>query len=418
MQITIIAGGSRGDVQPYVALGKGLKEAGHTVRVLSSDDFHDLVTDYGLDFFTTGGSAQAVAQEMQAQLERGNMLKILGQMRQASERQAVQAAKLGLVACQGSDLILGGLSGLFSGQALSEKLGIPLMLAYLVPFVPTSAFPSALTPIPQSPLTQWLNKPSHHIAQQMMWQSFRGADTNARTQVLDLPPGSFWGPFSIIKKQKQPVLFGYSPEVLPHPKDWDASLHVTGYWFLEPPTGWEPPVDLMNFLQAGPPPIYIGFGSMSSSNPEETADMVSQALARTGQRGVLYAGWGGLEKEQLPESVFMTASVPHTWLFPRMAAVVHHGGVGTTAAGLAAGVPSIIVPFFADQPFWGQRVHQLGVGPKPIPRKRLTVDNLTEALRRAISDGEMRKKAAQLGERIRAENGIAQAVAVIEQSAR
>jgi len=418
MQITIIAGGSRGDVQPYVALGKGLKEAGHTVRVLSSDDFHDLVTDYGLDFFTTGGSAQAVAQEMQAQLERGNMLKILGQMRQASERQAVQAAKLGLVACQGSDLILGGLSGLFSGQALSEKLGIPLMLAYLVPFVPTSAFPSALTPIPQSPLTQWLNKPSHHIAQQMMWQSFRGADTNARTQVLDLPPGSFWGPFSIIKKQKQPVLFGYSPEVLPHPKDWDASLHVTGYWFLEPPTGWEPPVDLMNFLQAGPPPIYIGFGSMSSSNPEETADMVLQALARTGQRGVLYAGWGGLEKEQLPESVFMTASVPHTWLFPRMAAVVHHGGVGTTAAGLAAGVPSIIVPFFADQPFWGQRVHQLGVGPKPIPRKRLTVDNLTEALRRAISDGEMRKKAAQLGERIRAENGIAQAVAVIEQSAR
>ena len=418
MQITIIAGGSRGDVQPYVALGKGLKEAGHTVRILSSDDFQDLVTDYGLDFFTTGGSAQAVAQELQAQLGGGNMLKILGQMRQASEQQAVQAAKLGLVACQGSDLILGGLSGLFSGQALSEKLGIPLLLAYLVPFMPTSAFPSALTPIPQSPLTHWLNKPSHHIAQQMMWQSFRGADNNARSQVLDLPPASFWGPFSSIKRQKRPVLFGYSLQVLPHPKDWDASLHVTGYWFLEPPQGWEPPTDLMNFLQAGPPPVYIGFGSMSSSNPEEAADMVLQALARTGQRGVLYAGWGGLKKEQLPASVFMTASVPHTWLFPRMAAVVHHGGVGTTAAGLAAGVPSIVVPFFADQPFWGQRVYELGVGPKPIPRKRLTIDNLTEALKQAISDEEMRKKAALLGERIRAENGIAQAVAVIEQNGR
>lgn len=146
--------------------------------------------------------------------------------------------------------------------------------------------------------------------------------------------------------------------------------------------------------------------------------MVLQALARTGQRGVLYAGWGGLKKEQLPSNVFMTSSVPHTWLFPRMAAVVHHGGVGTTAAGLAAGVPSIVTPFFADQPFWGQRVYQLGVGPRPIARKRLTADNLTEAIQRALSDTEMRKKAAALGARIRAENGIARAVAIIEQSSR
>ncbi len=418
MQITIIAGGSRGDVQPYVALGKGLKEAGHTVRILSSDDFHDLVTDYDLDFFTTGGSSQAVAQSMQALLEQGGMLKILSQMSLASQKQAVQTAEKGLVACQGSDLILGGLSGIFSGVALSEKLGISFMLAYLVPFTPTNAFPGALAPLPQTPLTRWLNKPSHRMTQQIMWQSFRSADNKARTEVLHLPPSSFWGPFSSLERQKQPILYGYSPQVLPHPSDWDASQHVTGYWFLEPPTGWEPPVDLINFLQSGPPPIYIGFGSMSSSKPEEAADMVLQALTRVGQRGVLYSGWGGLKKEQLPETVFMTDSIPHTWLFPRMAAVVHHGGVGTTAAGLAAGVPSIVTPFFADQPFWGQRVYELGVGPKPIPRKRLTADNLTEALERAMSDGEMRKKAALLGERIRAENGIAQAVAIIEQSGR
>jgi len=155
---------------------------------------------------------------------------------------------------------------------------------------------------------------------------------------------------------------------------------------------------------------------MTSSKPEEAADLVLQALARTGQRGVFYAGWGGLKKEQLPANVFMTGSIPHTWLFPRMAAVVHHGGVGTTAAGLAAGVPSIITPFFADQPFWGQCVYQLGVGPKPIARRRLTVDNLTQALDRAVSDVEMRKKAASLGERIRNENGVAKAVTIIEQN--
>ena len=418
MQITIIAGGSRGDVQPYVALGKGLREAGHTIRILTSDDFHDLVTDYGLDFFTTGGSSQAVAQQMQEHLGRGNTLKIFSAMRSATQKQAIQAAEKGLVACQGSDLILGGLSGLFSGQALSEKLSIPLLLAYLVPFTPTSAFPSALTPLPQSPLTRWMNKPSHRLAQQIMWQSFRSADNTARKQVLHLPPSSFWGPFSSLRKPKQPILYGYSAHVLPHPSDWDGAQHVTGYWFLEPPLGWEPPADLLHFLQSGPPPVYIGFGSMTNSKPEETADMVLQALARTGQRGVLYAGWGGLKKEQLPSNVFMTRSVPHTWLFPRMAAVVHHGGVGTTAAGLAAGVPSIVTPFFADQPFWGQRVYELGVGPKPIARRHLTADNLTAAIEQALSDEEMRKKAASLGERIRAENGVAQAVTIIEHSGR
>jgi sterol 3beta-glucosyltransferase len=396
MQLTIIAGGSRGDVQPYVALGKGLQEAGHAVRILTSDDFQTLVTDYGLDFFTTGGNAEVVAREMQTLSEQGKMLKILSEMRRASEKQAVQAAERGLVACQGSDLIIGGLSGLFSGQALAEKLGILLLLAYLVPFTPTSAFPSTLTPVPQTPLTHWMNKPSHRVAQQIMWQSFRSADKKARAGVLHIPPASFWGPFSSLERQKLPVLYGYSPQVLSPPNDWDASQHVTGYWFLEPSQGWRPPTELLQFLQAGPPPIYIGFGSMASSKPEETADMVLQALARTGQRGVLYEGWGGLKKEQLPETVFMTRSIPHTWLFPRMAAVVHHGGVGTTAAGLAAGVPSIVTPFFADQPFWGQRVYELGVGPKPIARKRLTVDNLAEAIGHAVSDEEMRKRATSL----------------------
>ncbi len=414
MQITIIAGGSRGDVQPYIALGRGLKEAGHMVRVLSSDDFHDLVTDYGLDFFTTGGSSQTVAQNLQGLSEQGKTLEVFSQMRRASQKQAVQAAEKGLVACQGSDLILGGLSGLFSGQALSEKLGIPLLLAYLVPFTPTSVFPSALTPIPQTPLTRWMNRPSHRLAQQMMWQSFRSADNKARAEVLHLPPASFWGPFSSLRQQKQPVLYGYSPHVLPHPRDWNDSQHVTGYWFLEPPQGWEAPADLSHFLQSGSPPVYIGFGSMTSSKPEEIADIALQALARTGQRGVLYAGWGGLKKEQLPSTVFMTDSIPHTWLFSHMAAVVHHGGVGTTAAGLAAGIPSIIIPFFADQPFWGRRVYELGVGPKPIARRQLTADNLTEAIGRAVSDEEMRKKAAYLGERIRAENGVAQAISIIE----
>ena len=416
MKVTIIAPGSRGDVQPYVALGKGLKEAGHTVRVLTSQDFQNLVTAYGLDFFDMGGSMQTVAQSMQGLLEQGNFLKILSSMGDAAQRLVSQASASGLVACQGSDLIIAGLGGLFVGLALSEKLGIPFVQAFYFPFTPTREFPNALVPLPQTRLPSWANRLSHRLAQQMMWQNYRAADNKARRQVLQMAPAPFWGPFASLQRQKQTILYGYSPQVLPPPKDWDDFIHVTGYWFLEPPAGWEPPIDLVNFLQSGPPPVYIGFGSMVNSKPEETTDLVLQALARTGQRGVLSSGWGGLKKEDLPETVFMIGSIPFSWLFPQMAAVVHHGGAGTTSMGLWAGIPSIVTPFMGDQPFWGQRVYELGVGPRPIPRQRLTVDRLAESIRCAVSDTAMRKRAARLGERIRAENGIARAVAVIEQN--
>jgi UDP:flavonoid glycosyltransferase YjiC (YdhE family) len=416
MKVTIIAPGSRGDVQPYVALGKGVKEAGHAVRVLATQDFQSLVTAYGLDFFDMGGSMQTVAQSMQGLLEQGNFLRILSSMGDAAQSLVSQASESGLVACQGSDLIIAGMGGLFVGLALSEKLGIPFVQAFYFPFTPTREFPNALVPLPLTRLPSWANRLSHRLAQQMLWQNYRAADNKARREILQMAPAPFWGPFASLHRQERTILYGYSPQVLPPPKDWDDFIHVTGYWFLDPPAGWEPPIDLVNFLQSGPPPVYIGFGSMVNSKAEETTDLVLQALARTGQRGVLSAGWGGLKEEDLPRTVFMIGSIPFSWLFPQMAAVVHHGGAGTTSMGLAAGIPSIVTPFMGDQPFWGQRVYELGVGPKPIPRRRLTVDRLAESIRCAVSDTEMQKKAARLGECIRAENGIARAVAVIEQN--
>ena len=415
MKVTIIAAGSRGDVQPYVALGKGFKEAGHTARVLASGDFQGLVTEHGLDFFDMGGSMQSVAQGMESLLEQGNFLKILSSMGPTAQRLVGQAAVAGLVACQGSDLIIGGLGGLFVGIALSKKLGIPFIPAYLYPFTPTREFPSVLTPVPHARLPSWANRLSHRLGQQMMWQTFRAADNKARRQVLHIPPASFWGPFASLQQQEQTILYGYSPQVIPSPSDWGNHIHVTGYWLLEPPVSWKPPVDLVEFLQSGPAPVYVGFGSMVNSRPEETTDLVLRALARTGQRGVLSSGWRGLRKGELPVTVFMTDSLPHTWLFPRMAAVVHHGGVGTTAAGLWAGIPSVVTPYFGDQPFWAQRVYALGVGPRPIPRRRLTVDRLAESISSAVSDIAIRERAASLGQRVRAEHGAARAVALIEQ---
>ena len=401
-------------MQPYVALGAGLQRAGYPVGVLTSQDFQPLVTAHGLAFYDLGGNIQAVTQGMQHLLEQGNFLKILSRMQGAAQELALQAVKNGLPACQGSQLIISGLGGLFVGLALAEKLGLPLIQAYLYPFTPTREFPCVLTPLPQWRLTTWANPLSHRLGQQMMWQATRPADNKARREVLGLPPAPLFGPFS--STTAAPLIYGYSPQVIPRPGDWGDNQQVTGYWFLDPPASWQPPPALVDFLQNGPPPVFVGFGSMGSQKPEQTTALILQALAQTGQRGVLLSDWNGFRSKALPESVFLTDPVPYAWLFPQMTAVVHHGGAGTTAAGLAAGAPSILAPFMGDQPFWAQRVHQLGVGPKPIPRRRLTVEHLSAAIHIAVTDDTMRAAAARLGERIREEDGVARAVAVIQQS--
>jgi sterol 3beta-glucosyltransferase len=416
MRIAILASGSRGDIQPYVALGVGLQEAGHEIRLVTHRDFEALVQSHGLAFWPVAGNVQAIAQstEMRDRIDSGNFLALLAQMAREAERGAVGLAERGLAACRGMDLILAGLGGVFVGLALAEKLGLPLVQAYYTPFTPTRAYPSFLL----AGLPSWfggsLNRLSHHLARQIMWQSFRSADRLARQRVLGLPPAPFWGPYHADPIRHMPILYGFSPSVLTPPLDWGDSIHVTGYWFLEETADWTPPPALVEFLQAGPPPVYVGFGSMSQRKPEETAQLVLQALAQTDQRAILLSGWSGLQEIEVPDSVFVIDSVPHAWLFPRAAAVVHHGGAGTTAAGLRAGVPSVIVPFFGDQPFWGQRVAQLGVGPAPIPRRELTVERLAQAIHEAVTDPAMRQRAAHLGSNIRAEDGIARAVAVIQ----
>ena len=176
----------------------------------------------------------------------------------------------------------------------------------------------------------------------------------------------------------------------------------------------QPPPALAAFLAQGEPPVYVGFGSMGGHNPAQVAELVVAALAQAQRRGVLLTGWGGMAAQAVPDSIFVLDAAPHSWLFPRMAAVVHHGGAGTTAEGLRAGVPTVIVPFIVDQPFWGKRVEQLGVGPSAIPHKRLTVDQLAHAIHRATTDTGMQQRAAALGRALRAERGVEQAVSLVQ----
>ncbi len=411
MRIAIIALGSQGDVQPYVALAKGLHDAGHQVRVISHENFDRLIKPQGLEFWPVKGNVQEVAEspEMLALLEKGNFIAIQRFAAKAAAEAIIGWAKEGLEACAGMDLLVVGVGGLYLALGLAEKLNIPLMQAHVFPFTPTAAFPGILLPRWVGRLGGAVNRLSHQLVQQAMWQTTRAGDIAMRKQVLGLPQAPFWGPYGSPILQKYPALYGFSPSVIPQPADW-KNAEVTGYWFLQAAPDWTPPRALEDFLKAGPPPVYVGFGSMGSRNPEATADLVLSALERTHQRAVMQSGWGGLKKDRLPETVFLLESAPHTWLFPRMAAVVHHGGAGTTAAGL----PSLVIPFFGDQPFWGNVVAEIGAGPSPIPRAGLSVDNLASAIQEMVGNEAMKQKAANLGSQIRAEDGVGKAVKLIE----
>jgi UDP:flavonoid glycosyltransferase YjiC (YdhE family) len=349
--------------------------------------------------------------EMRERIEKGNFLSMMAQMAKEAQREAVIFAEGGAAAAQGMDLVLAGMGGMYIGLAIAEKLNLPFLQANVVPFTPTRDFSSVLTPKLPTPF----NRLSHGLTRQLMWQGFRSADTLARRKVLGIPLAPFSGPYKSKATRGLPILYGFSPSVIPVPSDWDDNIHVTGYWFVDEADDWTPPPALLDFLESGAPPVYIGFGSLSNRNPEETADLVIRALKQINQRAVLLSGWGGLQKADLPDSIFMIDSIPHSWLFPRVSAVVHHGGASTTAAGLRAGVPSVIVPHFGDQPFWGRRIAELGVGPNPIPRGKLTSERLAHAIQQAVTDEGIHERAASLGEKIRAEDGIARAAEVIQQ---
>jgi UDP:flavonoid glycosyltransferase YjiC (YdhE family) len=322
--------------------------------------------------------------------------------------------QVGLEAGREADIIISGLGGILVGASVAEKLGLSLIQAYNVPLTPTAAFPGVLVPW----LSVWpysiSHRLSHWLTRQVVWQTARFAGNRARIEQLGLPSAPLAGMFDSEIFRSGPVLYGFSPTILPRPADWEDRIHVTGYWFADEPDSWVPPPELLEFLQSGPTPVYVGFGSMSSEKPREMMRVILDALAMHRRRAVVHSGWAGLASTCLPKNVLVIGSVPHSWLFPRVSVIVHHGGAGTTAAAIRAGVPSVVVPFHGDQPFWADLTDRLGVGTKPIPRRRLTAGRLATAIETALEDDALRRRAAELGDRVRKEDGVAKAVKIIE----
>jgi sterol 3beta-glucosyltransferase len=413
VKVGIFTFGSRGDVQPYLAIAIGLQRAGHDVFFCAPYDFAELVTSYGVPFRPLSMSiSEVLNRPVNQQLP---LNKITGLYRAWREFRAL-GDKLNSDAwrlLQDADAIIyTPLNPTVYGVA--RKLDIPSFMVYCLPLDPSRE----LAPVfagarrKRSPL---FNRLASELGYCVMWRVFAGGARRLRRQ-LSLPPLPFSGPLREYARLGHPIFYVFSPSVLPRPSDWRKDIHVVGFSFLGAPGQWQPPADLVEFLAAGLPPVFIGFGSMPHFNSAETTAIFVQAVERSGQRAILQGGYAGLGAgAKLPNQIFLAGDVPHSWLFPRVAAVMHHGGAGTTAAAFRAGVPQIVVPHILDQPFWAQCAFDLGVSPKPFRASQLSVDRVTQALQAAAVDRSMRQRAQEIAVKVRAEDGVGQIVQLFEQ---
>ena len=419
MNILILTYGTRGDVQPYIALGQCLKRGGHCVTVSTSSRFSGAIEAAGLHYayMNDGMLTLLDTPEDQGVLEDTNNIfqvvkRTLGLLKKVGPIQRALADESWEAAQQSQPDMIVFHPKAFTAPDIAEKLGIPVAMALVVPgLVPTAEYPNMM--LPRLKLGGWYNKLSYSFVNLLIGLSVA---KHARTwrQENNLPKAKSFSLLQTHDGTAIPVIHGFSKLVVSRPDDWPRTASICGYWYTEDGEDYEPTPELSAFLAEGLPPVYVGFGSMTGRDPERLASMVIEALQGAGVRGVLATGWGGIKIKTLPQSITAVDQVPHSWLFSRVRGVVHHGGAGTTAAALRAGKPSIVIPFFGDQPFWGDRVHTLNAGSAPIPLKRLTVDRLQAAIEEITTDQNMIDDAEALGMRLREEDGVENAIATIE----
>ncbi|MCB9460391.1 MAG: glycosyltransferase family 1 protein [Anaerolineaceae bacterium] len=417
MKIFLVAFGSHGDVQPILSLGQGLRDAGYHVTLAAGMDFQKHVERAGLiftpiDVDIEGMMNTDIGKEWLDGSSHNPRTELANMKRMAEESaEGINRSMLRAVTEVDADVLISGLMTLPTIQAIGRTQNKRVIASWLTPFPLTrSGMAGMQAPLPgrYSIINRWAG----YFILSVFYSVFDKI-TNQMHQQLGLPHFTRSDFISLINQT--PSVSGFSEQVVPRPADWGPQHHITGYWHAPAPSDWEPSPALKAFLEAGDAPIYIGFGSMANKNPQATVAIMIEALQKANKRGIILSGWGGLKADDLPESIFSLDYAPHSWLFPRMAGVIHHGGAGTTSAALRAGVPSMIVAHMGDQPYWGRRIKELGVGAAPIRRHKLTVDTLAKGIIEMTSDPQMRQRAADLGARLQAEDGVAKAVATIGQ---
>ena len=412
MRVLIATVGGRGDVAPFTGLGAAMRAAGHGVAIATDEVFEDLVTGCGLQFRPLPGSQRVLDDSRWLQGKAGSaspvrMIRLLAEH--------VRRLHRGILAVARQDtpdvLALTGITAL-GGYHVAEGLGLHGMGLQLQPMAPTGEFPPSLAGARS--LGRLGNRAAGRVTAATLALGLAGSARQIRRE-LGLPPRS--AREAVLGQpdaRRWPVFHGFSPAVVPRPADWPDGYQVTGYWWPARPAGWNPPADLQDFLDSGPPPVFFGFGSLTPEDTGEITELAAAAGRQARVRLVIQAGQAGPRPAcHSPVDLIVIGDMPHDWLFPKMAAVVHHAGGGTSAAGLRAGVPAVTVPHIGDQPFWSARLAALGVGPPPIPRSKLSVPVLAAAIRNAVADSSYRTHAEALSRRLASEDGAAPVISML-----
>lgn len=414
MKVVIFAAGSRGDIQPCLLLARGLKKSGYSPLIAAPENYSAFIAEYDVDFFPLQGDIQEIMKSETGRKFMGkkgsNPISSILAMRKLVEPIAVDMVHGAYEACRDADALI--CLSIFHpfGKAIAEKSGIAYLCFEPAPLLPTRDFPSPSWPV-QKPMGKLLNLITGRIMMYVVWLWFSPFVSSIRKEWKLLPETYARNLKSLFDT---PLVCAYSSCVLPRPSDWPNNFHMTGYLFPEDNKSLSLPAELQSFIDNGSPPVYIGFGSMETSEPEKLLRIIYDALAQTGKRGIIAGSWS--EDHPLCNSgdILHIEKAPHSRLFPQMSVLVHHGGAGTTAQGLRSGIPSVIVPFAFDQFFWGRMLEKMGLGPEPIPVKKLTSDRLAIAIEKASNDNGMREKALFVKAELNAEESLRNAIAVIE----
>jgi sterol 3beta-glucosyltransferase len=412
MNISILTYGSRGDVQPFLPLSVKLISRGHSVKLAAPSRFQNLVEEHGITFLPLPGDpATAILRINDAG---NNIFTMIHEGWTHALQVGPDVFRQTAEACKDADLIIHAFSHTVDGHTRARELNIPDVHVQTFPmYAPTGDYPNVVLPDLK---IRALNYLTHQAGQKIIWWLSRFGFERIRRRA-GLSQRKLFFPFD--KNPLRPptlILCAWSPSLLPPSKEWTANVHVTGFFFFDETESYQPPPELKNFLDAGEPPICVSFGSMVNREAKRIDEIVCESLQQTNNRGIVLSGWGRVNRESSNELLYLD-SAPHDWLLPRCKMLIHHGGAGTVAAGLRAGIPQVIVPFMTDQPFWARRVHTVGAGPKPIPLKRLSVERLTQAIAGAETQA-AGERAQAASRRIRSEEGVSRAVELIESHAR
>ncbi|MDF3142278.1 MULTISPECIES: glycosyltransferase [unclassified Streptomyces] len=410
MRVLIVTSGTTGDVAPFTGVGCQLREAGHQVTVATHEDYRALISECGLGFRPLPGDPQALIPTHGAGLpRRSDGLRGSVAAARAYVPALTQMADATLEAArEGTDVMVLSSPTAVLGLAVADGLRIPALLALLQPHTPTRSF------APVGLGRHSLGRTGNLLAGRAQVTLMRLA---AGPNVQRLRAEMGLSPLTSGQRRRmgdsRPVAYGFSPLVIARPPEWPSHVAITGYWWPATPRTWQPDRTLKDFLSAGPPPVFIGFGSMIPGQREQMSQLAVEALRKAGTRGVVQSGWAGVAAHS--DDVLTVGQVAHEWLFPRTAAVVHHAGAGTTAAGLRAGVPAVPTPVYGDQSFWSARLRALGVSPRAVPFSRLTSDTLADAIRAAVHNPVYRRRARLIAGGIAAEDGTGGFVRYLDQ---